>query len=421
MSDGQTVTTAGTATPAEWPAWPEPASARVPYWVYTDPRVYALEQERIFRGPTWSYVALACEVPGPGDFIRSAVGDVPVVVARERDGSLHVLVNRCAHRGVAFCHQPSGTTRSFVCPYHQWSYGLDGRLRGVPFRKGVRGQGGMPDDFDAACHGLQRLAVTERHGVVFASFAEGMEPLEQYLGAVNTTWFDRVFDGRRLRLLGYQRQRVPANWKLMFENIKDPYHASLLHVFLVTFGLFRADNPSATQMDPSGRHSVLVSSRGEQKANEATAEMSSFREDLELRDPRLLEVVREFPGAATVVMQTIWPNLIVQQQSNTLAMRRLVPSGPESFELHWTYFGYEDDDEAMVVRRLRQANLMGPAGFVSVDDSEVMRLAQLGLRTDPYRSALADMGGRGTEDTDHMVTEAAIRAFYAAYRRALGL
>ena len=77
-------------------------------------------------------------------------------------------------------------------------------------------------------------------------------------------------------------------------------------------------------------------------------------------------------------MQTIWPNLIVQQQSNTLAMRQLVPRGVGEFELHWTYFGYETDDEAMTTRRLRQANLMGPAGLVSIDDSEVMRLAQLG-------------------------------------------
>src|SRR5438093_9202000 len=120
---------------------------------------------------------------------------------------------------------------------------------------------------------LERLAVAERHGVVFASFEGCMPALEDYLGQTNLGWFDRVFDGRQLRVLGYQRQIVPANWKLMFENIKDPYHASLLHVFLVSFGLFRADMPSAVQMDASGQHAVLVSSKGEQKASEATAEM----------------------------------------------------------------------------------------------------------------------------------------------------
>ena len=106
----------------------------------------------------------------------------------------------------------------------------------------------MPDDFELSDHGLSSLPVATRHGVVFASL--GSPPvLDEYLGETMLGWFDRVFDGRDLELLGYMRQRVPANWKLMFENIKDPYHASLLHVFLVTFGLFRADNPSVTEMD----------------------------------------------------------------------------------------------------------------------------------------------------------------------------
>jgi len=192
-------------------------------------------------------------------------------------------------------------------------------------------------------------------------------------------------------------------------------------VFLVSFGLFRADQPSQVQMDETGRHSVLASRRGTQQANAATAERSSFRSDLVLADPRLLDPVREFPGEETVAMQTLWPNLIVQQQSNTLAMRQLVPGGPESFDLVWTYFGYADDDEAMQQRRLRQANLMGPSGYVSIDDSEVMLLAQQGLRASTDASAVVEMGGVDTGDTEHMVTEAAVRAFYAYYREVMGL
>ena len=403
-------------------AWPSADSTRVPYWVYTDAALYREELERIFYGPVWCYVGLTAEVAQPGDFRRTTVGEVPVVLTRDRRGDLHVLVNRCAHRGVQLCHEAAGNATQLTCPYHQWTYALDGRLLGIPFKKGVRGQGGMADGFVNGEHGLLALPVTERHGVVFASLSPDAPAFEDYLGATNLGWFDRVFDGRELRVLGYQRQVVPANWKLMFENIKDPYHASLLHVFLVTFGLFRADNDSATQMDPTGRHSVLISSKGEQQANEATAEMRSFRADLELQDTRLLDPVREFPGKATVAMQTIWPNLIVQQQSNTLAMRQLVPRGPSSFELHWTYFGYADDDEAMTTRRLRQANLMGPSGFVSIDDSEVMVLAQRGAEArQDGGAALVEMGGRDTDDTEHMVTEAAIRAFYAEYRRVMEL
>jgi salicylate 5-hydroxylase large subunit len=178
----------------------------------------------------------------------------------------------------------------------------------------------------------------------------------------------------------------------------------------VTFGLFRADNPSATKMDATGRHSVLVSQRGK-----------TLEGGLTLHDPNLLTPVKEFDGPATVVMQTLWPNLIVQQQSNTLAMRQMVPRGPGAHDLHWTFFGYADDTEEMTAIRLRQANLMGPAGFVSIDDGEVMRLSQDGVSVDVTRSGVAEMGGRDTEDADHMLTEGAIRAFYEHYRRVLDL
>jgi salicylate 5-hydroxylase large subunit len=401
--------------------WPDEGASRIPYWVYTDAGVYAREQERIFRGPSWSYVALACEIPNPGDFVRTSVGETPVVVARGRDGAVNVVVNRCAHRGAMFCRDPHGNTSTFECPYHQWTYALDGRLLGVPFKKGQDGQGGMPADFDNACHGLETLRVAERHGVVFASFADDVEPFEDYLGDTMLEYFDRVFDGRELQVLGYMRQRLPCNWKLMFENIKDPYHATLLHVFLVTFGLFRADQPSATKMDKTGRHSVLVSSRGEQTSNDTTRQLKSFKGDFTLEDPSLLTPVREFPGTATVVMQTLWPNLIVQQQTNTLAMRQMVPRGPSAHDLHWTFFGYADDTEEMTAIRLRQANLMGPAGFVSIDDGEVMRLSQDGVAVDVDRAGVAEMGGRDTGDAEHMLTEGAIRAFYEHYREVMGL
>ena len=320
-----------------------------------------------------------------------------------------------------FCVSDHGSAKEFICPYHQWTYDLAGNLLGVPFRRGYRGQGGMQADFRPEAHGLQRLAVTCRRGVVFASFGAPNESLETYLGPGMLGWFDRVFDGRDLVVLGHMRQRISSNWKLMFENIKDPYHASLLHVFLVTFGLFRLDQQSSVEMDDTGRHAVLVSHRGAQETNDATTQMRAFKQDFSLRDPRLLDPVREFPGDATVVMQTLWPNLIVQQQSNTLAMRQIVPLDVGSFDLAWTFFGYADDTPEMRQRRLRQANLMGPAGLVSLDDSEAMLLTQSGLDGNDDRVGVVEMGGRGVENTPHMVTETAIRGFYRHYRSVMGL
>jgi salicylate 5-hydroxylase large subunit len=256
---------------------------------------------------------------------------------------------------------------------------------------------------------------------VFASFGAPNETLETYLGDRMLGYFDRVFDGRELVVLGYMRQRIPSNWKLMFENIKDPYHASLLHVFLVTFGLFRLDQQSAVEMDDAGRHAVLVSRKGAQETNEATAQMRAFKANFALRDKRLLDPVREFPGDATVVMQTLWPNLIVQQQSNTLAMRQIVPLDARNFDLAWTFFGYADDTPEMRQRRLRQANLMGPAGLVSLDDSEAMLLSQAGIDGNDEANCLVEMGGRGVANEAHMVTETAIRGFYQHYRSVMGL
>lgn len=400
--------------------WPQGGATRVPYWAYSDPQVYQREMDVIFCGDSWAYVGLDVEIPNPGDFKQGSIGNRPLVMCRDEDGVVHVFENRCAHRGVKFCREPWGNAKQFTCPYHLWRYDLKGNLRGLPFLHGVKQQGGMPDDFQRQDHGLGELRVSTRGGAIFATFSTTVEPFEDYLGPTFLGLYDRMFDGRELTLLGYTKQLIPSNWKLMFENIKDPYHASLMHVFLVTFGLFRADQQSAIKMDATGRHGALISIKGEQRSTADNAEIQNLRADLKLNDPRLIDPVREYPGQETVVMQTLWPNLIVQQQSNTLAMRQLIPRGPEAFELAWTFFGYADDTEEMHLRRLRQANLMGPAGLVSVDDSEVMKLSQDGISPYPEVDGFLEMGGRDTHDTDHMVTEAAIRSFYDYYCRVMG-
>ena len=189
--------------------WPNHGSSRVPNWVYTDPQIFARELDRIFGASDWLYLCLEAELPNPGDFKRAQLGNREVIAVRGTDGAINVLVNRCAHRSMQICAAGRGTAKEFVCPYHQWTYDLAGNLLGVPFRRGYRGQGGMPADFRPEEHGLQRLAVTTRHGVVFASFGAPNEPLETYLGERMLGYFDRVFDGRELVMLGHMRQRIP--------------------------------------------------------------------------------------------------------------------------------------------------------------------------------------------------------------------
>ncbi|MEE2957235.1 MAG: aromatic ring-hydroxylating dioxygenase subunit alpha [Pseudomonadota bacterium] len=400
--------------------WPE-RNDRVPYWIYTDPKIYQRELELIFRGPTWNYVGLECEIPNVGDFKLSYIADQSVIVIRNSKNKIKVLINRCAHRGVKLFQQDKGSIDKIMCPYHQWTYNLDGELLGIPFQRGVKGKGGMPDDFSFKENGLETLKTHVRNGCIFSTFSNLTPDFEIYLGKRMLSYYDRIFDGKMLRLLGYSRQRIKGNWKLILENIKDTHHASLLHVFFVTFGLFRVDNESKVEMDDTGLHTALSSIRGKQEINEGTAQMRSFKPEMELADPRLLDTKHEFPGNQTVVMHTIWPNLILQQQSNTLATRQIVSGGPDTFELHWTFFGYQNDDEDMTARRLRQANLMGPAGLVSIDDGEIIARTQAGIVPSPDTEGIVELGGRDTENEDHMVTEVALRAFYKGYRKVMGL
>ncbi|HZY20722.1 MAG TPA: aromatic ring-hydroxylating dioxygenase subunit alpha [Ramlibacter sp.] len=431
--------------------WAQPDSSRVPFWAYTDPQLYRRELERIFHGPHWCYVGLEAEVPEVGDFKLSWVGERQVILARDRvapkdrgtDPGLRVVENRCAHRGVRFCQQPHGRARSFVCPYHQWTYKLNGELAGLPFKDGVKAvgpdgaecvQGGMPPGFDVKANGLRRLRVEVLHGLVFATFSDTVEPLRDYLGPQILPWLDRIFAGRQLSLLGYNRQRIPGNWKLMMENIKDPYHPGLLHTWFVTFGLWRADQKSRMVMDDHGRHAVMVSRRNDGGENKTvTAGVSSFKADMVLNDPRLLDVVPEpwwkipdpaNPGAditPTVTMITLFPSLIVQQQVNSLSTRHIVPRGEGEFDFVWTHFGFADDTPEMTQRRLRQANLFGPAGFVSADDGEVIAFSQDGFRQGGEDgSTLCQLGGTGTGGTEHMVTETLIRSMYAYWRKVMG-
>jgi apoptosis-inducing factor 3 len=404
--------------------WPGDDLGVIPDWVYTDQFIYEREIDRIFHGPTWNYVALEAEIEKPGDFIRSNVGPTPVVVARAEDGSIHAFENRCVHRAAQFCRDLSGSAREFVCPYHQWTYDLKGNLIGVPFRRGVGGKGGMPADFKPEEHGLRKLNVTAHRGVVFASYSDDLESFADYLGPDVLREFETTFDGRKLKVLGYYRHSLPGNWKLYHENLKDPYHATLLHTFLVTFGLLVAGNRSLMLADKSGRHGVMASAKSDttKVAADAKKEMRAFKEGMTLREPRFMNFIEEFDSPWSVTMATIWPNLIVQREMNTLGIRQIVPNGPDEFIMKWTMFGFEGDDKEMTRHRLRQGNLMGPAGFLGLEDNEAIKFVQDGMRGVPNGRHLVKLDPeRETGTADTLISEAAIRAMYKHWREAMEL
>ncbi|NNL84506.1 MAG: Rieske 2Fe-2S domain-containing protein [Myxococcales bacterium] len=392
-------------------------ASRVPYAVFTDPTVYRREQERIFRGPVWSFVALASELPEAGDFKATFVGENPVVVTRDAEGALHAWVNRCAHRGAIVCREPRGNATDFTCVYHQWCYDPAGRLLGVPFRKGNKGKGGYPKDFRVADHGLTPLSVASHKDLIFVSFDPAAKPLADYLGVEMRHWIDRVFP-RPTRVLGYARQYIHANWKLYLENVKDPYHASLLHLFHATFGIYRSSMGGGVIQDAeTGLHSIIRAFKiEEEELGEYKKGMRTYDETSKLSDPSLLRGKPELEPVLTNHIQILFPSVVVQQIENTLAVRQIVPKGVDAMELTFIFFGFEDDDDAMLAQRLKQANFVGPAGYISMEDGEAIELVQRSVREAPEETSVIDLGGKEHGNEENLITESMVRSFWAGYR-----
>ena len=218
--------------------WPALGVCRVPYQVFTDPARMCASRNGSSGGDAWHWLGLEVQTPNPGDFTTHRIGDTPNITVRDAQGTMKAFVNRCAHRGAMLCVERRGHANQFTCVYHNWTFDLEGRLCGVAFRHGIRNQGGLPPDSDFSAHGLHRLRVESLHGLVFATFSEDVTPLVEYLGERMTAHIARIFH-RPIRILGSYSQLMHNNWKLYMENVKDTYHASILHLFLTTFGLNR--------------------------------------------------------------------------------------------------------------------------------------------------------------------------------------
>ena len=402
--------------------WPDEDGSRVPYRVYTDPAIYAAEQRRIFQGPTWNFLCLEAELPNPGDYKTTFIGEAPIIVARDEDGALNAKVNRCAHKGALVCYQPRGNVRELTCVYHNWVYDLRGNLTGVAYAKGMGGKGGVTEEFDPAEHGLERLRLDTYRGLVFGGFGADAPTLTEYLGSEMLACIDRVIV-KPLKVLGYHSQLLPNNWKLYAENTKDSYHASLLHVFHNTFGVVRPAMHGGIKLSESGWHHLSYTQSDPDDDGLAGAEkVRSLKERYKLEDPALMEHRLELGDTVTNSIQGVFPSLVVQQILNAIAVRQLVPRGPDACELMWTVLGFEDDDEALTELRLKVNNLVGPAGFVSMEDGCVGGFVQRGARADGEARNTMPMGGRAIEPMEgSRVTEAAVRGFWKGWRDCMGV
>jgi anthranilate 1,2-dioxygenase large subunit len=412
---------------AEGRVWPSDGLTRVPFWVFQDRDIYAAEQRRIFQGPSWNYLCLAVEVKNTGDFVTTFVGDTSVIVSRDSDGELYAFENRCAHRGALIALESRGNTKAFTCVYHAWSYDRQGNLKEVAFKDGIKGKGGMPASFCMEQHNPRKLRLAEAFGIVFGSFSNDVPPLEEHFGEEIYSRIGRVMGGRTPVVLGRYTQALPNNWKLYIENVKDSYHASILHLFFTTFELNRLSQTGGIIVDPSGGHHISFSAidttaAKDSEKNKDYAEQN-IRSDSEfkLADPSLLQSFKEFPDNVTLQILSTFPTFILQQIQNAIAVRQVVPRGTGRTDLHWTLLGFAEDTPEQRMIRLKQANLVGPAGYISMEDGCVGGFVQRGIAGAAGEEAVLEMGGATADSSESRVTEASVRGFWKAYRTQMGI
>ena len=197
----------------------------LPPEIYTSEEFLAFERQALFERE-WCCVGVASRIPETGDWFTTTVSTEPIIVARQRDGSVAAFSAICRHRGMQVA-EGEGNSRSFRCPYHHWSYRLDGRLMGAPAMERTEG-------FDNDDWGLPNLAVEEWHGFVFVNFNAEASPLaptlERYEPYLSNYELDNCVCPGTFTL-----EDLPWNWKVMFENFNDGYHANRLHQVIQDF------------------------------------------------------------------------------------------------------------------------------------------------------------------------------------------
>jgi phenylpropionate dioxygenase-like ring-hydroxylating dioxygenase large terminal subunit len=404
-------------------AWPAEGATRVPYWVYQDPEVYEWEQSRIWRGKTWNYLCLEAELPEPQSFVTTFVGDMPVVVSRGPDNVLHAFENRCAHRGALICMQPRGKAERFACVYHNWTYDHAGNLASVAFRRGIGGKGGMPADARPESNAPRKLRVASLNGLVFGTLSSEVASLEDYIGPTVLPRLQRVLK-KPLKVLGAYTQVLPSNWKLYMDNVKDSYHASLLHLFFTRFRLNRLTQEGGVLVSDDGAHhcsyTKMVEDRSDAYERDGMRSAGSEKQFV-LEKPEILEQVDELGDAVSIQIVSLFPGFVLHQIRNSFAARQVVPRGTDRTDLHWTVFGFADDDAAMTNRRLLQSNLVGPAGYISMEDGVAIDLVRRGALGAPERASVIEMGGSGVASSESRITETAVRGLWKAWRSHMDL
>src|SRR5688572_4158902 len=404
---------------------------------YVDPAVFALEQERIFRR-AWLYVGHESELPQPGDYVLRRLGPEEVIVARQEDGGLALLHNRCAHRGARVVSQPAGNARQLRCPYHAWTYRLDGSLVGVPLPEGY------PGSLDL---GLRRVARVESYrGFVFGSHAGEGPGLAESLGGLASA-FDNMIDrapaGTVSRFGGELRLEYRGNWKMFMENAVDLVHPGFVHRSSVEATRAHGETLPADGLTQQGAQMYLANGMKAAEWQEVPLHalphghvyMGGFyrkgviapeRDDAVFERYRRSLVERHGENRTAAVLAVdrfnnlIWPTLSVN--ARFAALRVVRPLAADRTVVEVQCFRLDGVPREMDELTLQFVNLAASlASLIASDDLEIFERCQRGLESaahdwiDVRRGVLADRREPDGSLRSPGTSEAAIRNQFAAW------
>src|SRR6202790_3655477 len=404
--------------------------------VYTDPDLFELEMERIF-GRAWLFVGHASQVPQPGDYITTELGRQPVIMVRHRDGSVHVLLNRCTHRGAKVVNDRTGNAARLTCCYHGWSYETDGRLSTVPVPEGCA------ENFDKDALGLARAPrVGEYRGFVFASLAAKGSSFEDHIGPMKGNiddLVDRAPDGALALDAGMHRYVYNGNWKLQVENVLDSYHVPFGHASTVN-----KDGVQFARREGDQKGAKVVESEKKQTAASWKDRKSfiagnghGWTSNTSLDDGKrsspafdaYKKVLAEKVGAARadeiltprLHNSLIYPNMSIMGLN--IHVRVIRPIAVDRTEVNIFPVRLVGAPAAMNSANIRLLNVThSAASFVQTDDLEAFARSQKGLRS--HGTDWVDISrGLGAEEPDRELNatrglathEMVVRAQYKAW------